>query len=79
MTIELIVEGKGMEPMLREMERSPDIRVIGPHISSRYLGAGVEGQRTVIRVKAEDAAEAREIVRRYLPPDSGHIIKPALG
>ncbi len=77
--IELIVEGKGLEPMLRQMERSPDIRVIGPHISGHYPGAGVNGQRFAIAVAAEDAAEARELVSHYLPPDGNYTIRPALG
>ena len=76
--IELIVEGKGLEPLLREMERSPAIRVIGPHISSHYPGAQVHGQRIAVRVKADTAAEARELVRRYLPPDGNYSIRPAL-
>ncbi len=66
-TIELIVEGKGLEPALREMERSPDIKVIGPHISTRYPGSGVDEMRMAIAVRADTAAEAREMVRRYLP------------
>ena len=76
--IELIVEGKGLEPMLRQMERSPFIRVIGPHISSRYPGAQVNGQRIAVRVNAASAGEARDLVRHYLPPDGGYTIRPAL-
>jgi len=78
MTVELIIEGKGMESMLREMERSPEISVIGPHISSRHPGTEAEVMRIAVRVKAKDPAEAREIVRRFLPPDGGHSIRPAL-
>lgn len=74
--IELIVEGKALEPALREMERSPDIRVIGPHISTRYPGSGVEGMRIAIAVRADSAADARERVRRYLP--EGCSVRPAL-
>ncbi|MGZ8666196.1 MAG: hypothetical protein ACXWZM_03670 [Solirubrobacterales bacterium] len=76
--IELIIEGKGLEPLLREMERSPAIKVIGPHISSRFPDAGVNGQRIAIRVAAANAAEARDLVRRYLPPQGNYSIRPAL-
>lgn len=78
MTVELIIEGKGLEPVLREMERSHEIRVIGPHISSRHPVAQKEGRLVAVRVNATDVAEAREIVRRYLPPGGGHSIRPAL-
>ena len=53
----MVVEGKGLEPMLREMERNPAIRVIGPHISTRDPAARVEGQRIAVRVKADTAAQ----------------------
>ncbi len=75
--IELIVEGKALEPALREMERSPDIRIIGPHISARYPGAGVEGMRIAVAVRAESAGEARDLVRRYLP--EGCSVRASLG
>ncbi len=66
-TFELIVEGKALEPALREMDRSPDIKVLGPHISTRYPGAGVEGMRIAVRVRAHSPAEASSLVRSYLP------------
>ena len=64
--------------MLREMERSPVITVIGPHISSRYPGPQVDVKRMAVRVAADTAAEARALVRRYLPPDRSYSIGPAL-
>ena len=75
-TIELIVEGKALAPALREMERSPDIKVLGPHISTRHPGAGVEGMRIAVRVRADSPAEASGLVRRYLP--EGCTIRPSL-
>ncbi len=76
--VELIVEGKNLAPMLREMERSPAIRVIGPHISSRYPGAQVDDKRIAVRVAADTAAEARELVGSYLPPDRNYVVRPSL-
>ena len=76
--VELIVEGRNLAPMLREMERSPAIRVIGPHISSRYPGAQVDDKRIAVRVAADTAADARDLVRRYLPPDGSYVVRPAL-
>jgi hypothetical protein len=74
--IELIVEGKALEPALREMERSPDIRVIGPHISTRYPGAGIKGMRIAVKVRADSPAEASSRVRSYLP--EGCTVRPSL-
>ncbi len=74
----MVVEGKGLEPMLREMERNPAIRVIGPHISTRDPAARVEGQRIAVRVKADTAAQARDLIRGYLPPEGNYIVRPAL-
>jgi hypothetical protein len=76
--IEMIVEGRGLEPMLREMGRSHSIKVIGAHISGRYPGDGNGGKRVTVRVKADTAAEARELLRSYLPPDGNFTIRPAL-
>lgn len=76
--IELIVEGRGLEPMLREMDRSLDIRVIGPHISREYPGAGVDGERIAVAVRADNAVEACDLVRSYLPPDGNYTIRPVL-
>ena len=76
--IDLIIEGKGLEPALREMERSPDIKVIGPHICGRNPGAGTPGMRIAVRVNADTPAEARELLRRYLPADGNYVIRPAL-
>lgn len=75
-TFEVIVEGKALEPALREMERSPDIKVLGPHISTRYPGSGVEGMRIAVKVRADSPAEASSLVRRYLP--EGCTVRPSL-
>ncbi len=77
--IELIVEGKGLEPMLREMERSGAIRVLGAHVSATYPGAGVDGMRMAVKVMADTPAEARDLVRRYLPPNGNYTVRPSLG
>ena len=76
--IEMIVEGKGLEPILRQMKSDPAIRVIGPHISGHYPGAQIEGQRIAVRVNAGTAAQARDLIRKYLPPDGNYIVRPAL-
>ncbi len=70
--IELIIEGKGLAPALREMERSPYIEVLGPHISNRRSEARVTG----IRIAVHSAAEASSVVRHYLP--EGARVKPCL-
>ena len=75
--VELIVEGRGLEPVLREMERSPAIRVIGSHISSRDPRA--EGMRVTVRVAVATAAEARELLGSYLPADGNYTVRPSLG
>ena len=76
--IELIVEGKDLAPILREMERSPAINVIGPHISSQYPGAQVDDKRVAVKVNAGSAGEARDLIATYLPPHGGYAISPAL-
>jgi hypothetical protein len=52
--------------------------VIGPHISTRDPDAQVEGQRIAVRVKADTAAQARDLIRNYLPPNGNYRIRPAL-
>ena len=76
--VEMILEGERLEPVLREMDRSPAIRVIGPHVSWQFPGSGATGQRITIRVAVKTAAEARELVRSYLPADGDYSIRPAL-
>ncbi len=74
--IELIVEGKSLEPALRAMDRSPAIRVIGPDIWTPNPGSEVISPRVAVEVRAESAAEASTLVRRYLPDDCK--VRPAL-
>ena len=74
--IELIVEGKGLEPVLREMERSPAIRVIGSDISSRAPRA--EGMRITVSVAVSTAAEARDLLSSYLPAEGTYTVGPSL-
>ena len=76
--IEIMIEGKGLEPALRQMERSDAIRVLGPHISAHYPGAEVDGMRVAVKVRAASTTEARDLVRSYLPPDGNYIVRPAL-
>jgi hypothetical protein len=73
----LVIEGKGLKPALEEMEKSGEVRVLGPHISRYYPGAGVNGSRMVVKVESDNAAEAREVVRGYLPADGDFTIGPA--
>ncbi len=74
--IELIVEGKSLEPALRAMDRSPAIKVIGPDIRTENSGSEDVSPRMAVEVRAESAAEASTLVRRYLPDDC--TVRPAL-
>lgn len=73
--VELIIEGEGLEAALREMDMSGLITVVGADITT---GSDLEGHRIVVRVAAENAAEARELVEQYLPPQGDYSIRPAL-
>lgn len=76
--VELVIEGRDLESSLREMDKSGLITVVGPHIPTGMSGSGVDGHRIVIRVAAENAADARELVEQYLPPRGDYSIRPAL-
>lgn len=75
--VELVIEGEDLEAPLREMDKSGLITVVGPQISGAPESE-TDGRQIVIRVTAETAAEARDLVSQYLPLDGDYTIRPAL-
>jgi hypothetical protein len=72
----LVIEGKGLEPVLEKLARADEVRVLGPHMSRHFLGGGVDGTRIVLRVDADSVAAAQELVRGFLPTDGDFSVGP---
>jgi hypothetical protein len=75
--IYLVIEGDGLQPVLREMEQKHKVRVLGPDLSRNYLGSGVTGSRMVVKVDAESVGTAMELVKGFLPEDADFTVQAA--
>lgn len=74
---EVVIEGEDLQPLLREMEESGLVRVLGPHISRYYPGAGINGSRMSVKVTSDTPQEARELIWRFLPDDGDYTVRMA--
>ncbi len=69
-----VIEGRGMGSALAEMERSDQVRVLGPHISTYYPGSGADGERIVVAATARNILAAEELLWDYLGPSSNYAV-----
>ena len=69
-----VIEGRGLGSALAEMERSEEIKVLGPHISTYYPGSGADGERMVVVATALDVGGAEELLWHYLGPSSNYAV-----
>ncbi len=76
---ELVIDGENPQPVLRQMEKSGAVRVLGPQIDRIHrIESGPAGTRMVVKVNAASVAAARELVEGYLPGDRGFKVQPVI-
>lgn len=69
-----VIEGRGLGSALAEMERSDEVRVLGPHISTYYPGSGADGERIVVTATARNVGAAEDLLWDYLGPSSNYAV-----
>ena len=69
-----VIEGRGLGSALAEMERSDEVRVLGPHISAYYPGSGADGERIVVAATARNVGAAEDLLWNYLGPNSNYAV-----
>ncbi len=79
MLFTFLIEGRGLGVALAEMERSDEVRVIGPHIG-RHFSADpkADEERIVVTARAETVAAAQELLWAYLQPESNYAVSVGL-